>query len=241
MRDSYVANYETLETEHWWWRARRAIIWHEIKHLASTSRNLLEIGCGAGTNLAMAQSGFACIGVEPDADLRCSAAQKTGMAILDGSLPGDLPDFGKRFDVVLLLDVLEHVENDLEALRTIHRLLASFGLLVINVPAFPLLWSVHDEVNQHFRRYRLDTLSQVIENAGLRIHKINYWGSLLFPLAILQRKVLALRNAPADDYHVSLPRNTVNRAMEIATLIDSRFSPFKRLFGLSLLAVATKA
>ena len=241
MQDTYVANYENLEKNHWWWRVRRSIIWNEIKHRAGTSQRLLEIGCGAGTNLTMAQPSFDCTGVEPDSQLRECAARNTGMAILDGALPNDLPQFANTFNVVLLLDVLEHVEQDCEALVTIRSLLSESGMLVINVPAFPCLWSVHDEVNQHYRRYRLATLAKVIEDAGLHLDKIRYWGSFLFPIAYMQRKLFVGRKGEANDYQVALPGNLVNRAMETASWADSRLSPFQKLFGLSVLAIATRA
>lgn len=259
MDPQFVSQYEALERHHWWWRVRRRILLRELarangeaqfqadangtieKHAQMQPTHapaLLELGCGAGTNLGAFESRFQCAGMEPDATL-CEAAKRNApnSDIRTGYLPDGVPDFGHSFDIICLLDVIEHVEDDSAALRTAAAMLKPNGLVVINVPAMPQLWSIHDEVNRHFRRYTWNSLKSALISADLNILRMTYWGSFLVPIAWLSRKFTTVGR---EDYKVSVPAAPINAVMNYAVDLDARFSPLNRLVGLSLAAIACR-
>lgn len=242
MNSEYVADYEHLEKQHWWWVARREIILSILKKLRQREHHdrkssLLDVGCGAGINLAFLRDEFDCIGVEPDPVLVEKARSNSGVPVYEGVLPSALPSFDRKFDYIMLLDVLEHIDDDLAALKSVALLLAPGGRIIINVPALPFLWSVHDEVNQHKRRYVMKELQRLISGAGLGVSFIRYWGSLPVPLAYLERRTM-WSGAKKEAYRVQTPSSRVNKLLQrILSLEYSLTSSFKVPFGLSLIAI----
>jgi SAM-dependent methyltransferase len=239
----YAKDYAELEREHWWWRARRGFVKAALDRyaplpVAGTSRRLLEVGTGAGANLEAVADAFECQGVEPDAWLREEAASRSGRPVIDGSLPGPLSFDEAQFDVCLLLDVIEHVEDDLAAMREIRRVVRPEGVAIVNVPAMPSLWSVHDEVNQHFRRYTSRRLRSVLSEAGWKVQAWRYWGTALVPLVWAERR-LRRRGESRDAYRVSVPRPLVGRTLEAVTRVDYAMNPARWIAGTSLLAVCS--
>lgn len=246
MNSDYVAEYESMEKGHWWWQARRDIV---LDILAGLRRarpgparpTLLDIGCGAGVNLASFRESFDCVGVEPDPVLVEKARANSRVPVHQGTLPSGLPPLAAAsFDYVLLLDVIEHVDDDLGALKSAAALLKPDGRMVINVPALPWMWSVHDEVNQHKRRYLAAGLREVIEGAGLVAPLVRYWGSFPVPLAFLERQSKRLLGRE-ESYSVPIPSPRINDLCR--RMLRAEFSMTKALgipFGLSLIAVAHK-
>lgn len=190
-RDVYGLTYHSEET-HWWYVARRRIIlsWltqslAKMRTQDSSSPRLLDYGCGTGINLVyLAKIGVA-FGVDasPDAIAFC---RQRGLqnVVATGSLEEmQAPAvFGGEFDVVTMFDVLEHLPDEVGALRCIRGLLKPGGLLVVTVPAFDWLWSGEDVVSEHLRRYTRSSLSRVLHEAGYETWRISYFNTLLFPL-----------------------------------------------------------
>lgn len=242
MRDSYVEAYSRLERTHWWWAFRRRIVLEELDRLLKgngSRRRVLDVGCGAGMNLRALAQRYDCRGLEPDPRLAAAARENSGVPIrqgglLDGSVGGEA-----GFDAVLLLDVIEHIDDDRGALRAAASMARPGGWIVINVPAMRWLWSVHDEVNEHRRRYEREDLSRAVGDSGLELVSIRYWGVSLAPAAWLARRG---RPDPAGPgYEVSIPPRWVGRLMEAALMLEWRTLSFIGApFGLSLLAVARK-
>ncbi len=203
-----------LDSQHWWYRARREILSDLIAREARlpADARILEIGCGTGHNIPMLQRFGRVDAIEIDGAARAIASRRLGRAVSDAPLPG-LPGIADRqYDLVAILDVLEHVEGDCEALRSIARKLKPGGRILITVPAFPWMWSAHDVVNHHHRRYTKKTLKAVIGEAGLRLDFMSYFNSLLFPLAAAAR--LAGRITGKEDSDDALPPRPVNRLFE---------------------------
>ena len=203
-----------LDSRHWWYRARREILGDLIAReiaLPDDAR-ILEIGCGTGHNLAMLGRFGAVDAIEIDGAARAIASRRLGHAVGDAPLPG-LPGIPKHhYDLVALLDVLEHVEGDREALVSIAGKLKPGGRILITVPAFPWMWSAHDVVNHHHRRYTKASLRKVVGEAGLRIELLSWFNSLLFPLAAAAR--LAGRVSGKEDSDDALPPRPVNALFE---------------------------
>ena len=203
-----------LDSRHWWYRARRDILATLIARQLKLppSPRILEIGCGTGHNLEMLQRFGTADGIEIDPAARALAERRLGRPIGDSPLPAlsGVPDCG--YDLVAILDVLEHVEEDRAALESIARKLKPGGRILITVPAHPWMWSAHDEVNHHKRRYTRKALRKVIADAGLKLELLSWFNSLLFPLAAAAR--LAGRVTGKQDSDDTLPPGAVNRLFE---------------------------
>jgi SAM-dependent methyltransferase len=229
-----------LDGRHWWYRARRDILAELIARrieLPGDAR-ILEIGCGTGHNLEMLSRFGRVDGIEIDEAARAIASSRLGYLVKDSPLP-ELPGIKDRaYDLVAILDVLEHVEQDREALASIARKLKPGGKLLITVPAFPWMWSAHDEVNHHKRRYTRSALRKVIGDAGLKLEMLSWFNSLLFPLAAAARLVGRLTGKQdSDDKMPPAPVNALFEAvfgLERYALGRVPFPP-----GVSLVAIAS--
>ncbi|HWH17181.1 MAG TPA: class I SAM-dependent methyltransferase [Allosphingosinicella sp.] len=203
-----------LDGLHWWYRARREILARLIERriaLPSGAR-ILEIGCGTGHNVLMLKRFGEVDAIEIDPAARALASERLGKPVGASPLP-ELPGVEDgAYDLVAILDVLEHVEADREALASIARKLKPGGRILITVPAHPWMWSAHDEVNHHRRRYTRKTLRKVIAEAGLKLDMMSWFNSLLFPLAAAAR--LAGRVTGKEDSDDRLPPAPVNKLFE---------------------------
>jgi SAM-dependent methyltransferase len=205
-----------LDTRHWWYRARRDILATLIRRkirLPADAR-ILEIGCGTGHNLEMLAGFGRADGIEIDSAARALASERLGRTIGDAPLPQLTGVEDGAYDLVAILDVLEHVEEDRAALQSIARKLRPGGRILITVPAHPWMWSAHDEVNHHKRRYTRKTLRKVVEEAGLKLDMLSWFNSLLFPLAAAARLAGRVRGKQdSDDKMPARPLNAAFRAI----------------------------
>jgi len=229
------------EDRHWWFCGRRAVAETVIRSLGlPEDASILEIGAGTGGNIPMLSRFGTVTAVEMDETARAIAAEKTGMEFLAGHLPDGLPDFGRTFDLICMFDVLEHVEKDHAALETIAGLLAPGGRLVLTVPAHQWLWSHHDEVLHHFRRYSRAGLAEALRGAGYGIRRLTFTNSALFPAAAAAR---FLDRALSQDRQTAssgsdIPPRAANAAMK--AVFRSERHVLRRIdlpVGLGLLAV----
>lgn len=229
-----------LDQRHWWYRARRQVLAALIGRLASPPPNaaILEIGCGTGHNLAML-GGFGTVeALELDERARAIAEQRLGRAALKSPLPELKGVKTGHYDLIGAFDVIEHIADDAAALASIARRLKPGGKLVMTVPAHQWMWSAHDVVNHHRRRYSRATLSKLIEGSPLKLEAIGYFNSLLFPAAIAQRMASRLRGK--DDADLKLPPAPLNKALEKTFALERHLIGLLPLPpGLSLFAVAS--
>jgi SAM-dependent methyltransferase len=203
-----------LDGLHWWYRARREILAKLIERKVALPKKarILEIGCGTGHNVLMLKRFGEVDAIEIDSAARAVATERLGKAVGSAPLP-ELPGVADgAYDLVAILDVLEHVEADREALESIARKLKAGGRILITVPAHPWMWSAHDVVNHHKRRYTKRALKDVIARAGLKLDTMSYFNSLLFPLAAAAR--LAGRLTGKDDSDDKLPPGPINELFE---------------------------
>ena len=102
-------------------------------------------------------------------------------------MPDELPFLDQKFDLIVLLDVLEHIEDDKQSLIELSKLLNPNGKILITVPAMQWLWSKHDVNHHHYRRYTKSSLQEVAKSADLLVVSNNYFNFILFPLAVIKR------------------------------------------------------
>ncbi len=213
MDPAYVRRHVEEEREHWWFRARLEILRTVIPPGAPASRlrRVVDLGCGTGTVLGALRDLGETIGVEIDDTLRAVAVGR-GLDVRAGALPDRVPVEPGTADVVLLLDVLEHLEDPVAALGTARKLLAPDGMLVITVPAYQWLWSAHDVTLRHKRRYTRDALTRLASDAGFAIERATYFNTLLFPALAIVRLLGRLQRRSGHDLH--RPGPMVNRLLE---------------------------
>jgi len=202
------------DSTHWWYTARRDILHDYVARYAALpgDARILEIGCGTGHNLPMLQQFGKVDAIEIDDAARAIASKRLGKPAGSAPLP-DLPGVERgAYDMIAVLDVVEHIEDDVAALKAMKDCLKPGGKILIAVPAHQWMWSAHDVVNHHHRRYSKKTLAAAIRAAGLEPRKLGYFNSLLFPLAAAAR--IAGRIAGRDDSDDSPPAAPVNKLFE---------------------------
>jgi SAM-dependent methyltransferase len=205
-----------LDSSHWWFTARRDILEAVIRRVVRPPKGarILEVGCGTGHNLAMLSKFGTVDATELDSTARALASKRLGRSIEPAALP-DLSAYPEaHFDLVALLDVLEHVPDDASALSAIRGRLKPGGKLLVTVPANPWMWSAHDVSHHHHRRYRKSELARVAREAGYEIDLLSPFNSLLFPLIAAARIAGKLTGREsADDAMPPRPVNAVLRAI----------------------------
>lgn len=207
------------DSTHWWYRARREILADYVARYAGlpAEARILEIGCGTGHNLPMLARFGAVDAIEIDAAAREIASARLGKPIATAPLPQLAGIDRASYDLIAVLDVVEHIEDDVAALEAMAECLKPGGKILITVPAHQWMWSAHDVVNHHHRRYSKATLDAAIRGAGLTHNGLRWFNSLLFPAAVAAR--LAGKLTGKDDSDDSPPARPLNAA-------------FERIFGL---------
>jgi SAM-dependent methyltransferase len=184
--------YETmhaLETRHWWYRGRRRVLVDSLRAVAGTGPSaprILDYGCGTGGNTGAYASLGEVIGIEPDRGAVALAGARGGARFCRAG-GTQLPFRGAVFDAVVASDVLEHIEDDRAAVAEVVRVLKPGGAFIFSVPAHQWLFSEHDAALLHFRRYSRSALRHLLEGGGLRIRRLSYWNTTLFPVVCLHR------------------------------------------------------
>jgi SAM-dependent methyltransferase len=202
MNDEEFRLLDEIEDGQWWFVGKRLILRTLLERHAPRGR-VLDLGCGTGGILRDFMQLYPCYGADRS-ELALRICSEKGFDRLVRSDLGDLPFAAGAFDTILALDVIEHLQDDVDFLVKAGRLLAPGGRMLLSVPAFPILWSQHDVTFQHYRRYRAHDLRDVVERAGFVPERITHTNSLIFPAVFLWR-VLSSRTglgryAPKHDF-----------------------------------------
>jgi SAM-dependent methyltransferase len=240
MDRDYELQTHRAEDRHWWYRGRRTVLEKVIARLElPESARILDAGCGSGRNMVELSRFGTVTGIELS-DTSVAVARRRGVGdVIEGSVL-EMPFETNSFDFAVSLDVIEHLEDDLEALRELRRTVAPGGSLLVTVPAYQWLWSGHDEINHHHRRYTRASLQRVAEEAGWKQARTTYFNSLLLPVAILLR-VLERVNTKTTESSLDLwvPPAALNWLFERPLTLEAAMIDHGGRIpaGLSLLAV----
>jgi len=239
MDPAYIAVHMEEDRSHWWFRGRLAVIRASLRRALPARRvRLLELGCGSGNVLAALGEFGEAVGMDAHEDLT-AAARAAGLDVRVGHLPDDLGVPPGWAEVVLLLDVIEHVDDDVAALRAARAAVGEGGLLVVTVPAYQWLWSGHDEVLGHRRRYTAAGLRAAVERAGFEVLRVSYFNTLLFPLLAAVRGWKRLRGDRGHD--LRRPTAPLNRLLEGVFAFERHLVPRLPVpFGASLLLIGRR-
>lgn len=244
MRAEQFAAHARVEARHWWFTGRREIILRLMAAIARPGAPVADIGCGTGGNAAaLAGAGYRVLGIDPAAEAIALARRRfPAIAFEAGDDPsrarGHLADGG----VLLMTDVLEHVEDDRRLLASAVGAVPVGGHLLLTVPADPSLWSAHDVAFGHFRRYQAETFAPLWADQPVTVRLLSAFNARLRPLIALHRRWRGNREAPGGDLDVPTgPLNSVlhrvfaGEATALVAAIDRDRAPWKR--GVSLVAV----
>jgi 2-polyprenyl-3-methyl-5-hydroxy-6-metoxy-1,4-benzoquinol methylase len=239
MNAEFARSYAELYRRHWWWRAREDFIAAAVSKLGLPPRaRILDVGCGDGLFFDPLARFGEVDGVEISPDIVSRRRREKGrihVCPFDASF--DPPE---RYDLVLLLDVLEHLDGPQEALQRAVSLLRPGGRVLITVPAFRGLWSAHDDLNDHRDRYTRRQFAALANRAGLKIERTEYFFQWLFAAKLLVRLRERLLGKKLSVPRV--PRRPVNWLLYQVSRLELRWLARLGLpFGSSLLVVGQAA
>jgi SAM-dependent methyltransferase len=229
-----------LDERHWWYCARREVVEELIERVVRPPKDasILEIGCGTGHNFKMLGEFGHVDALELDDEARAIAEKRLGRNIMSSPLPelAGVPE--RHYDMIGAFDVIEHIDDDAASLASIAMRLKPGGKFVMTVPAHQWMWSAHDTVNHHKRRYSKRGLEALIDGSPMKLDAIGFFNSLLFPVAIAER--MASKALGKDGGDLELPPAPLNAALK------RTFAAERHLIGrvplppgLSLFAVAS--
>ena len=231
-----------IQKQHWWFVTKKDIILDAIAgHVQLQKDNtVLDIGCGSGLMLNALDELANTSGMDMSDEAIQFSKEIFKGSIKQGSLPDNVPFSNESFDLITALDVIEHIDEDIESLKAIRYLLKPSGKAIITVPAYMFLWSSFDEMNEHKRRYTLPELRQKLISAGFQIEKISYFNTILFPIVYIVRKLNNLlgRDGASD---VDMPGRPMNFILKSIFGLEKYLLRLMNLpFGVSILAVVKK-
>jgi SAM-dependent methyltransferase len=239
-----------LEPRHWWFRARRSIVRQLIERLVPphTGALVADAGCGTGGTLGELADAYRCVGIDPTAEAIILAKQHfPGINFRTGLAPEGLRDVIADVKLVTMLDVLEHVQDDVGLLGAMVRALRPGAFLLLTVPADMRLWSPSDVAYGHHRRYDRLGFERIWAQLPVRPRLVSYFNSRLYPLVRTAR--LASRLSGRTTGHagtdLAMPPGPANFALEkifrgeAGVLCDTLTGKRKHgfTFGVSLIAV----
>ncbi|HET9399472.1 MAG TPA: class I SAM-dependent methyltransferase [Candidatus Acidoferrales bacterium] len=239
MEQDYAKSYRELYFRHWWWRARERFVLEEIARLGlpSAGNEILDVGCGDGLFFDELSKFGNVEGVEPDRSL-ISEDGPQAARIHCGPFDESFHRV-KKYNLILMLDVLEHLRDPVAAVRRAISLLAENGAILITVPAFRSLWTNHDTLNHHVTRFTKSTFSAVARQAGLGVETMRYFFHWLFPLKFVQR-MLEMVSGSAPKLP-SIPGPAASRIFYAISRIEQRAGRAAPApFGSSLLVIGRR-
>jgi len=239
MEQVYAQKYRELHENHWWWRAREGEVLRQVEtRLGNFSRpaKILDVGCGDGLFFDELQKYGHVTGGESDPKTLSEDGKwldRIHVQKFDSSFNPD-----EKYDAILMLDMLEHMEDPASAVKHAKSLLKEDGFLLATVPAFMSLWTSHDDLNHHVIRYRQEDFCPLIVEGGLKVQESRYlfhWTFLAKHLVRLKERYFGSVPKPP-----AVPNKILNTALEALTKLEqTTLSKLPVPFGSSLMVVAT--
>lgn len=235
-------NLAKVEKLHWYYAGKRDIVRYWISKLGELQPTSVLADCGAGTGAFALEMNDLCM-------VRAIDDYPESLAILNDRLGPDLvlegsctalPLDTNSCDYATALDVLEHIEDDIAAMRELHRIVRPGGTVIVTVPALMSLWSDWDVSLRHFRRYDRKSLESLISCFPFEVVQLNYMNFWAFPVVWILRKLRkgeARNDQRAED---TIPPTPINEVLKAVFVWASCQTVFQWPFGVGLLAVLKK-
>ncbi|GEM_PF-5449014 len=235
-----LLNISGLEEKNFWHVSRRDLLG---KMLPKKSGTVFEVGAGCGKNLEFLRSlGFEASGIDID-PAAVEFSRKKGLEVSRSSVEGH--EFSEKYDLLLMMDVLEHIEKDAECVKKLATGIKKGGHLYLTVPAFNFMYGPHDLLCHHHRRYEIGTVKKIVESAGLSIEKISYWnGTFFLPVAGFKilRRLLFGGDLTKTNPDLGIAPEPANSAIIHALRVENHLiaGGFSVPFGSSVVCLARK-
>ena len=245
MNSEEYSNLSQLETEHWFYRGKRAIVRFWIERYLKLTEHSLLVDCGAGTGIWALEMSRDCkvLAVDDYEESIAIARQNLGAARVIKAPCDQLPLEDGTVHCVTALDVIEHIEDDVAAIREISRVIAPEGLLVVTVPALMTLWSDWDVSLHHFRRYSRPELKLLLSKNGFEVIEIRYVNTLVFPVVWLARRLRKWRHNTQDEKRSEdqIPPKWLNKLLLKWFIFEGTNRWLSLPFGVGLVAICRPA
>ena len=237
----YHTNYK-LENDYWWFIARNKI----IKKLIDTKCNIpkgsqiLDVGAGTGGFASFISKDFEVVCLDTS-EIALQYCEKRGLQNRYNSTLDKFPAADWNIQAVTMLDVVEHIEDDAAVVKQVYGLLPKGGSFIAAVPAYQWLWSRHDEIHMHYRRYNKKQFTTLLKEAGFKIEFASYYNSFLFMPAVLKRFIGKIFGDKKDESPVDEVPGFMNKIFTGIFSLEAKFLPaIKFPAGVSIVAIATK-
>lgn len=242
MEIEYEKKYHEVETENWWFVSRRRYLLEVLKNAPKNSK-ILDIGCSSGIFLKdLERLGFKLenlfgIDISEKAIANCKNNGIQNAFVMDAQKIS----LFEKFDIIVASDCLEHLRDDTAAIRNWSDLLRTGGMLCVFVPAFQSLWSAHDEVNMHYRRYTNKELKDKLTSENLTILKSSYWNFFLFvPLYAFRKMDAVLSRNKKKEGQIIDGKLTNNILLKLLLFENGMLKYVNFPFGVSTFCIAKK-
>ena len=240
MQDHYYTATYNVELNHWWYRVRRKIINSIIEKEAKEKKrglDILDIGCGTGALINELQKYGKVVGIDRSEEA-LNFCRERGITDVKLGSAAKIPESDKKYDAVMALDLLEHLDDDREAMREIKRVLRPDGIAIIFVPAFMFLWGVTDVASEHKRRYTKKELISKLTKEGFEIKRASYFNTFLFPPIAFVR-LLSKLYSPKRKSDFITGDGFLNELLYRIFLLEALTLKFANFpFGVSIMAIA---
>lgn len=213
--DLYKEMFET-EEHHWWFAARREIVLEMIHRYSDDDNGLriLDLGCGCGYTLLFLSGHYKDVIGLDNSDDALQFCRVRGIKAMKGSLPDDVPFEKGSFDVILLMDVLEHVENDRGTVAAAAELLKPGGIIVATVPAHRFMWTRRDDFHHHLRRYSKAEGEKLFDAPSLSRKLLSFYNTILFLPMLANRLAGKILNLDKEGPDIWMPAKPLNFLLE---------------------------
>jgi|SRR3989338_2684551 len=246
MDSKLYKEFSEINESHWWFKGRMKILESIFEKFLGGKGNggqmqILDVGCGTASYFRILEKYGNVSGTESSQEVIDELKNK-GLknTFFRAELPG--MKLGRAFDCITAFEILEHIEEDKKAVVDIYAHLNNGGLLIGTVPAFKWLWSRHDELAHHKRRYTGYELKNKLEEAGFKVMKISYYNTFLFPIAApvrLLKKTILKNVVPISDFKATA--GPFDKIFENVFAFERHWlKRFNFPLGFSLLFVASK-
>ncbi|MFZ5829732.1 MAG: class I SAM-dependent methyltransferase [Planctomycetota bacterium] len=206
-----------IERKHWWFVARRQIVRSLVEAVTpDRSARVIDVGCGTGANVAALADRFNCVGIDTSNEaIELARRQSPTLRFVVGFAPDDLGDSMAEANAVLLMDVLEHVDDDFALFSKLVAAASPGCHFLVTVPADPTLWSVHDEAFGHYRRYTRPRLELLWQGLPIEVRLLSHFNTRLLPLikAIRARNRRSRTSSGAAGTDFWMPLGPVNASL----------------------------
>ena len=241
-RDDRLARLKQIESWHFWFIGRRALVNRLLsKYICKEKKRLLDIGCGTGNMVEiLSAQGHQVVGLDllPQG-LHSTHHKVPNSMLIQADLSSQLPLSDNVFDVVIVLDVLEHVD-DQSLIEEANRVLIPGGIILLTVPTVPWLWSFRDTDAGHLRRYTRKSLLELLSKSDLQLNESRYYQFILFPFIVITR-FIGRKRKKARDFEEQ-PVWLINKVLSWINKFEVWFGDFiPPPYGSSLVVVCQKS